>query len=151
MSGYCGGTSADDILRLRRMVAEPSATTYTDALLAATIERYPVPDEFGIWPDEAGWLALYDHALAAAEIWSEKATIMAANFDFDADGASFKRSQQYEQFMKQARRWRSLRVPGNYTVVPAAPAEAALPDIGPQGPGRLLFNTPEASGLVAVL
>jgi hypothetical protein len=106
------------------MVAEPTTATYSDAMLVDAIERYPVPDPDDVWPDEAGWYPTYDLAMAAAEIWSEKATMVAANFDFSADGANFSKSQQYEHFLGQARRWRSLRVPGNYEVMTMPPANA---------------------------
>jgi hypothetical protein len=122
MAGYVGGSEPADVARLRRMVAEPTPDTYSDADLAAAIERYPVPDIDGYWPDEVDWLPSYDLALAASEIWSEKAAAVAANFDFDADGAAFQKSQQVEQYERQARRWRSLRQPGGYTVETVAPA-----------------------------
>jgi hypothetical protein len=116
MGGYTGGSGAQDVARLRRMVAEPTIATYADADLVAAIERYPVPDPDDFYPDEEGWYATYDLALAAAEIWAEKAGTVAANFDFQADGASFTKSQQYEHYNAQARKWRSLRVPGNWSV-----------------------------------
>ena len=52
MSGYAGGTSAADLARLRRMTAEPNTTTYSDVLLTDAIERYPVMDSDGNWPDD---------------------------------------------------------------------------------------------------
>ena len=125
MGGYVGGVGPDDLLRLRRMVAEPDDTGgYSDALLTASIERYPVPDPDDVYPDEDGWYPSYDLAMAASEIWSEKATMLAANFDFTADGATFSKSQQYEHYNQQARKWRAMRVPGNYTVMTMPPANA---------------------------
>jgi hypothetical protein len=127
MGAYTGGSGPDDVLRLRRMVAEPTIDTYTDALLVAAIERHPVPDPDDIYPDEEGWYPTYDLALAAAEIWSEKAATVAANFDFEADGGNFSKSQQYEHYAKQERKWRSLRVPGNWTVqTVVAPTESIV-------------------------
>lgn len=127
MGGYTGGSGPDDLLRLRRMVAEPTEATYTDALLVTAIERYPVPDPDDIYPDEAGWYPTYDLALAAAEIWSEKAGTVAANFDFEADGGNFSKSQQVQHYTGQARKWRSLRVPGNWTVqTVVAPTESIV-------------------------
>ena len=130
MGGYVGGSGPEDVARLRRMTAEPTTAVYSDAALQAAIERYPVADRDDIYPDEAGWLPSYDLAMAAAEVWAEKATVVAANFDFDADGASYKRSQQYEHYVKQARRWRSLRVPGNWTAVPAEPETDSVSVVG---------------------
>lgn len=122
MGGYSGGTTAGDLLRLRRMVAEPEPTVYSDVMLTDAIERYPVPDPDDIWPDEINWFPTYDLAMAAAEVWSEKATNLAANFDFTADAANFVKSQQYDHYLKQERHWRSLRMPGMYQVLtPLAP------------------------------
>ena len=115
MSGFTGSTGFDDIARLRRMIAEPTSAVYTDGDLAAAIERYPVADAQGYWPLESAWTATYDMAMAASEIWDEKAASVAANFAFDADGASFQKQQQHEHFQAQALKWRARRVPGVWT------------------------------------
>jgi len=123
MSGYTGGTAAADLTRLRRMVAEPGTAPYTDALLVDAIAAYPLPDVAGEWPlltsgsANTAWTGTFDLAAAAADIWSEKATSYVGNFDFTADGATFHKSQVYEQYSKEARRWRSRRTHGNHTVV----------------------------------
>lgn len=44
----------------------------------------------------------YDVHAAAAEIWTRKAGHVADRFDFTADGASFKASQLYDHYMRQA-------------------------------------------------
>ena len=46
------------------MVAEPTTTTYIDAMLVDAILRYPVPDPEDVYPDESGWIPSYDLALA---------------------------------------------------------------------------------------
>ena len=46
--------TATQIADLRRMVAEPTTTTYSDALLTATIEKYPLLDEQGEAPFTLG-------------------------------------------------------------------------------------------------
>ena len=96
--------SAGDVARLRRMVAEPTTATYSDATLEDIIERYPVADAAGVFPDEEGWAAnAYDLNAAAAEVWAEKAAALAANFGFTADGATFHREQAHSHALKQAR------------------------------------------------
>jgi len=120
MSGYAGGTAAADIARLRRMVAEPGAATYGDDLLRTAISRYPLPDVANEWPfDTVGsantaWVATYDLAAAAGDVWEEKAAAVSGAFDFTADGATFNKSQTVEQYERQARKWRSRRAPGNH-------------------------------------
>ena len=101
--------SAADIARLRRMAAEPTTTTYTDAVLSTTIERYPVRDADGLAPTDTDWTATYDLNAAASDVWSEKAAALATAFDFTADGGSFQRSQSAKQAQLMASYYRSRR------------------------------------------
>ena len=107
--------SADNIARLRRMVAEPATTIYSDAALAAVIERYPVPDQNHRMPtsmvsDSAyAWVPTYDLNAAAAEIWQEKAAALVGNTDFSADGGNYSDSQKVDQAERQVRFYLSRR------------------------------------------
>jgi hypothetical protein len=112
--------SAEQIARLRRMVAEPTDATYSDATLAGYIEARALVDANGIEPlYYAGvvlgfvvnpiWVPTYDLNAAAADVWEEKAGIPAEDFDVDADGANLSRSQVYEHYMAQARYYRARR------------------------------------------
>jgi hypothetical protein len=110
------------IAQLRRMVAEPTVATYSDAVLTEYIERAPLIDSLGrdpyvvstttppvmiANPDWAG--SPYDLNRVASEIWEEKAGALAAQFDFSEDGQSFSRRQKYENAEKQARIYRAKR------------------------------------------
>lgn len=123
MSGYVGGTAAADLARLRRMVAEPGTATYTDSLLISAISSYPLPDVAGEWPlltsgsANTDWAATFDLAMAAADIWEEKATGKADNYNFTADGATFNKLEVTKTYERQARKWRSRRQPGNYEAI----------------------------------
>lgn len=103
-------TLADTTLipRLRRMTAEPTTTTYSDATLEAIITAYPVVDSAHLEPDETGWVPTYDLHAAAQDIWEEKAAAVNAQHDFSADSSSFSVSQIYEHCMNQAR-WHGAR------------------------------------------
>jgi len=113
--------TAAQIAKIRRMVAEPTVTTYLDADISAYIEAYPLMDERGEQPYtfssatppaqvvNTNWIATYDLNAAAADIWEEKAAAVADLYDFNADGGSHSRSQKYEQYMKNARSYRSRR------------------------------------------
>lgn len=112
------------------MTAEPTETTYTDEIVAAYIEAYPLTDEngepprvdsdtaIGISMANPDWTATYDLHAAAADIWDEKASAVAQDFDMDADGANLSRSQAYRQSMNQARYHRSRRSPKTIILVP---------------------------------
>lgn len=114
--------AAAQIAQLRRMVNEPTQTAYTDDQIKAIIEAYPLMDSQGELPTiidasttppgnvpNPNWSATYDLNAAAADIWEEKAALLAAQYDFNADGASYSRSQAYEQYMSLARHYRSRR------------------------------------------
>lgn len=91
-----------DIATLRRRTAEPAGGTYSDLDLAEVLQAHPLPDAAGVLPDGDGWDPTFDVWAAAADVWEEKAASLAGNFDFSADGASYERSQGYEQARKQA-------------------------------------------------
>lgn len=108
--------TADEIARVRRMVAEPTVDTYTDDAIEAVIELYPMTDEFGqepyVWTVDDGlptrtnnefWAPTYDLYAAAAEIWQEKAGLLVDHTDFSADGGNYSDSQKYDQAMKQVK------------------------------------------------
>ena len=94
---------------LRRMVAEPTVTTYTDTILSTMLASYPLPDADGEDPDDMLWAGAWDLNQAAADIWDEKAAALAAGYDFAADGGDYKRSQAHAQALAMARKFRSRR------------------------------------------
>jgi hypothetical protein len=122
--------TAAQIAQVRRMVNEPLTTTYTDAIITTYIEAYPLVDENGEAPRvpstttpgemmaNPDWTATYDLHAAGADIWEEKAAVLAVDFDVNADGAALNRSQAFEQAMKQARYCRSRRSPKTITQIP---------------------------------
>lgn len=122
--------SAEQIARVRRMVNEPTAVTYADEDIQGYIESYPLEDARGEAPlvestttpgtleTNPDWTPTYDLNAAAADLWAEKAAVLAQDFDFKAEGAQFSRSQAYEQAMKQSRYFRSRRSPKTITLRP---------------------------------
>lgn len=126
------------IAQLRRMTAEPiTSDTYTQTDMSAVLQRYPVRDSAGLAPDSVSWAEAWDVNRAAADVWDEKASLLAADFDFKADGGQYSRSQAHAQMLAMARRYRSLRQTGAL-VLEATPAPAAAP-----GLDEWLGNAPE--------
>lgn len=121
--------TAAQISQIRRMVNEPTVTTYSDALITTFIEAYPRIDERGELPYtwssavppvqvvNTEWVATYDLNAAAADMWEEKAGALAGNYDFSADGGNYTRSQAYEMAMKQCRFYRARRRPTSVMLV----------------------------------
>lgn len=129
--------SASDIARLRRLVNEPTTDTYSDDDLSAAIARYPLVDAWGndplVWNYAVPpalvanplWTEGYDLHAAACEIWEEKAAVVAQDYDFTAplDDGTYRRSQVYEQYMKQARRHAARRNPRALKTVVSPPPQ----------------------------
>lgn len=118
------------IAEVRLMVAEPTQAPYTDSAIQTKIEKYPLIDARGEEPftydfttqppsEDANenWIVTYDLNAAAADIWTEKAGAVAEDFDFQADGGRYNRSQVSDRYMKQARHYRSRRSPKTITQV----------------------------------
>lgn len=118
------------IAEVRLMVAEPDDTNgYTDALIQEHIEDYPLLDERGAVPytwdtstdpptqdENEEWIPTYDLNAAAAKVWQEKAASIAQDFDFQADGGSFSRSQKHLQYMRMASYYRARRSARTHTL-----------------------------------
>lgn len=121
--------TAAQIAQVRRYVNESDDTTYDDDAIASYIEAYPVVDERGEDPyswdtstqpptveDNDDWVSTYDLHAAAADIWEEKAAVVAQDYTFSADGGNYSRSLVFEQYMKLARFHRSRRRPTTHRV-----------------------------------
>lgn len=132
--------SATDIARVRRMVNEPDATTYSDADIAEAIERYPAVDARGEDPwvestttpgtleENEDWTATYDLNAAASDLWAEKAAVLAQDYDFEADGGSYTRSQANAQAMRMSRHYSARRNPRTISLRPE-PAPTTSEDL----------------------
>ena len=94
------------IAMLRRLTAEPTAEMFSDADLAAALERRPLDDGRG--GCAGGGFDLY---AAAADLWEQKAAVLAQDYDFAADGADYQRSQAHEHALNMARLFRARREP----------------------------------------
>lgn len=112
--------TAAQVAQIRRWVNEPTTDTYSDTAIEDLIESFPVADVDGYDPDETAWTATYDLNAAAAEIWLEKASAVAADYSFSADGASLQRAQVYENYMKLHRRHNARRYPASHGVYSVA-------------------------------
>lgn len=96
-----------DVARLRRYIAEPTSETYTDEELTLLIKETSLTDVDGREPSDPSWIPTYDIYKVASDIWLEKASAVADEFDFASDGGRFDRSQKVENYTKQSSYYRS--------------------------------------------
>lgn len=143
--------TAAQIAQVRRMVNEPDDTTYDDDAIQGYIEAYPLIDERGEVPytwdtsttppsqdENEDWIPTYDLHAAAADIWLEKAAVLAQDYDFAADGGRFSRAQAYAHAMKMYRHYRGRRKPR--TIIPFM-----WPDPNRQAVPLWIGNLPEVN------
>lgn len=134
--------TAEQVAQLRRMTAEPTDATYSDADLTTLIENYPTPDERGEQPYtwntattppsqvvNPAWITTYDLHMASAQIWEEKAAIIALDYDFSADGGTYSRSQAYQQAKGMVAFHRSRGSIGTITLEMWPPPRRGLRDL----------------------
>lgn len=101
--------TAAQLARVRRMAAEPTEDTYTDADIDTLADQVAkVVDASGYAPSHADYTDTYDLYILTAEIWREKAGNVADEYDFVAEGAEFSRSQKYTTFLSQAARYADM-------------------------------------------
>jgi hypothetical protein len=116
--------TATQIATVRRMVNEPTETTYSDELVAEIIEANPIRDERGVVPYywdysttppektvNQNWIETYDLNLTASIIWEEKAAAVANEYDVSADDTSMSKSNKHAQYLSMASRYRAKSSP----------------------------------------
>lgn len=107
--------SYENVKIVRKMIAESSPDSeITDDEISAAIGRHPVDDMNGAGPwirsataptptINPAWIPTYDLHAAAADLWEMKAARFASDFDFSADGGTYRRSQVVDHAMRMAR------------------------------------------------
>lgn len=102
------------ITKFKTMVGEDTDCNLTDAQITVFISEHPVADRFCEEPltwnmstspptssANADWIATYDLHAAAADYWEGELAKVAGQFDFEADGGKFSRSQKIANFERQ--------------------------------------------------
>lgn len=113
------------LARLKAMVAYDSAPTLSVDELDTLLTMYKTVDSAGLAPTEDDYVETWDLNRAAAEGWRWKAGKMAAAYDFQADGASYNRSQIVAMCEKMAAQY-ARKSAGSIPVFAAI--AAAYPD-----------------------
>lgn len=93
-------------IRFKAMVAADTAPVLDAAELELLLEMHRVADANGIAPGATDWIPGWDLKLAALEGWRWKAAKATASFDFQADGATYNRSQTLEMCEKMIAQYR---------------------------------------------
>lgn len=112
-----------EIRRVRRLSGESEGSVFSDLDFQEALERYPLTDSSGVDPSEADWLGRWDVFAAAADIWDEKSAALSGDFDFSADGASYSRSQAYQNAVSQAKSMRARASAKSVTIKIDPPIE----------------------------
>jgi len=90
-----GGTDADTLAKLGRMVESTTEPTLSSTDLDDLLDHSARMDEDGLYRSNSAWTPTWDLNAGAAEGWARKASKAASNFNFAEDGQRFDRSQVY--------------------------------------------------------
>ena len=93
------------LARLGSMTAAATAPTLSDGELNSLLDMHQVADSDGLAPGATGYVPSYDFNRAAAEGWRWKMAQLTGKFDFQADGASYNRSQMVDMCEKMIRQY----------------------------------------------
>ena len=93
------------LARLGSMTAAATAPTLSDGELNTLLDMHQVADSAGFAPGATDYVPTYDFNRAAAEGWRWKAARVAGQFDFNADGATYNRSQKLDMCEKMIRQY----------------------------------------------
>lgn len=88
------------LARLRPLVASDTPPVLSHDELVLCLADAAVMDADGNLPAGTLWAGAWDINAAAAAAWEMKAAQLADVMDYSVDGASFSRSQQFEQAMR---------------------------------------------------
>lgn len=101
--------SAAQITRVRQLIADVASDDFTDTDIQDTADAMArTKDSAGNAPVDTGYTDTYDLYLLAAELWRVKAGLVADEFDFNAEGGEFQRSQKYTMAIAQSKRYADM-------------------------------------------
>jgi hypothetical protein len=92
--------------RLKAMTAADSAPVLSPDEIELLLTMHRLADAAGVAPGAEGWVPTWDLNRAALEGWRWKAGKAAGSFDFQADGASYNRSQILEHCERMIAQYR---------------------------------------------
>lgn len=80
----------------------------SDVILTSLVERFQIMDSDGLRPTDDGWTPSYALNAAAAEGWRMKAGIVAADFNFSADDASYSKGDVMAKMLEMEQHYAAL-------------------------------------------
>lgn len=89
-------------------VAATSRPVLSDALVEALLDSAATKDANGVAPAGVGYVTTWDLNAAAAEGWRMKAGMVAGDFNFSADNASYSKADVLAHCLEMQTRYASL-------------------------------------------
>lgn len=122
----------DVVARLRRLIAEPTTTVYSDAELVGILKQFPTARKLSADTLIANGstslsVVVWDVHAAAAQVWEEKIAqlVVQGSYDITADGQTLQRDQKLRQYREQLAYHQARRRVRSVKIV-AAPSRTVL-------------------------
>lgn len=114
------------LFRLSRMSGE--AHKDVEDRMVDDVTLQDIADEMGLVKDsedlapaDTGYVATYDLYRIAADVWRQKAGMVAEGYNIKVEGASFNRSEVYDHYLKQASRYAGMAASLTTNTTPTRP------------------------------
>lgn len=110
---------------LEDRVAATSRPVLAPATLERILDQWRTPDADGRTSSDTTWVGSWDLNAAAAEGWRVKAGLVAGDFNFSADGASYSKADVLAQCLEMEAKYasRSHGILSTLAGVPALPRD----------------------------
>lgn len=96
------------LAKLTRLGAANSAPVLSPVTLGEVLDSYAIADPLGVPPDTTGWVPTYDINGALAEVWREKAGLVAGDFTFQADDLSVSKGDLLAHMLAMETKYASM-------------------------------------------
>lgn len=117
---------ADTVARVTRLGATASRPAISVADVNSIVASYPLPDAAGLVSSQVGWVPNYDANAAIAEVYAQKAALVAGDFNFTADDASYDKADLLAHMLEM----RDMYAAKAYTATGVSAAGAGTINVG---------------------
>lgn len=112
---------------LSDMCAATSRPALSPERLEDLVDRYATADRYDVFPGSDGWEPTWNLNAAAAEAWRLKASAVAGDFNFSADGASYSKADVLAHCLEMEAKYAALSHGTMQTAAHFDPMRLGLP------------------------
>jgi hypothetical protein len=100
------------LVRVKALSSPAQRPVVDDDTVAAFLDASPLVNTVtGLGPQDEAWDGPWDENLAISKVWDAKAAMIAGDYNFSADGASYNKGDLLAKFLEMAQKYLALSGP----------------------------------------